>query len=878
MKKPVFLYACLAILFAGTAVFQIARARTERMMRPFVVQPTPQGFIVGWMQPSVLKTGLRYGDILKSIDGKALTGLTVLGDSVARARPGSVLRLVVQSRRAGKLLPERTVLLPVPATEGSELFAIFFALFFYALIPIVCIALGFWVAAVRLHDLRAWLFLGLMLASAGIADPALEFWKPPLSEFGAVYYAVLQSSWPILMLFFGIYFPEEFPQLARRPERKWLLWVIVIPFALWTVLNVITTLGALGNYLAVRPLLEIQTRLAPVDAALIAAGVAGFLACIALKFRFATSRDARRRLKLILAGCLVSGVPMGSLISIMWVKGWSVGSHFPGWLWFCSFITLFLFPATLAYVIVVERAMDVRVVVRQGLRYAFAKSGLNVIQVGFGIASIAAAIFLLRHTKPYSPVFFLVIAVAAAVFIKTRQAFRKLRLWIDRRFFRDAFNAEQILSELGDKVRSIIEPRPLLDKVCRSIADSLHVPRVAALMEENGTFRPAWNLGYHSMPEVGFAGNGVTVGHLRSAGEPLSVYLDDRSSWVYRKATSGEERAALKVLGSRLLLPLAANDRLMGFLSLSEKRSEEPYSGSDVRLLKSVASQAGLALENAQLSAALAREAAERERLNREVEIAREVQERLFPQKLPPVPGLNYSGVCRPASGVAGDYYDFFPLPNGQFAFAIADVSGKGISAALTMASLQAWLRGEAARADSDLSRLGRSLNHLIFEASASNRYATLFYAQLDPCSHRLSYLNAGHNPPVLLKRRGESYVVERLGEGGTVIGLFEETDYPQGGQILEEGSLLVAFTDGVTEAMNREGEEWGEERLIETVRGADQLPAAEIIHRIFGAVDSFRDGAEQRDDITLLVLRAATQTPELETADLPPKPFAMSD
>jgi sigma-B regulation protein RsbU (phosphoserine phosphatase) len=145
-------------------------------------------------------------------------------------------------------------------------------------------------------------------------------------------------------------------------------------------------------------------------------------------------------------------------------------------------------------------------------------------------------------------------------------------------------------------------------------------------------------------------------------------------------------------------LPLTLKDKLLGFVSLSQKRSEEPYSSGDLRLLKSVATQTGLALENSRLTATIAEDMARREKLNRELEIAREVQERLFPQRLPVVTGLDYFGKCRAALGVGGDYYDFLALPGGKLGIALGDVSGKGIAAALMMASLEASLRAEAMR------------------------------------------------------------------------------------------------------------------------------------------------------------------------------------
>lgn len=870
MKKPAFHYTCLAIVAAATVIFQVARVRfrfpnwlykTSPVEEPFVLQPTPQGFMIGWTSSLALKAGVQPGDILKSIDGKAVAGLAAFGQAVANARPGSVLKLTLQPQQAHKLLPERTVSLVVPQPENAQAAAVSWSLVLFIVIPLFCLVLGFWVAVVRIRDPLAWLLLALMLGFAGVADPAPELWQGWLRDFGAIYYAGLMTSWPIWMLLFGVYFPEPFQQKGYREWWRRVEFAVVIPLAFLAVIQVIASVGAMGNYTSVRSLLAVQTRLEPVDAVLTVAGVTGFFACIGLKLRLASSRDTRRRLRLLSAGAIIGLTPISSLILISWLNGWVLGSHFPDGLWITTFLMTFLFPITLAYVIVVERAMDVRVAVRQGLRYAFAKSGVNAVQIAFGIGSIAAVLFILRHVRPYSLPFFAVIAAAILLFIKTREAFRRLRLWIDRRFFRDAYNAEQILSELGDQVRSIVEPRPLLEKVCRTIAGSLHIARVAVLLEERGVYKPAYALGYASPLEVTFAGRAGVVEQMRRTVEPLTVFFDDPRPRVHWRETAAEERAGLEALRAQLLLPLAANEDLLGFVSLGEKRSEQPYSRSDIRLLKSVASQTGLALQNAQLSAALAREAAERERLNRELEIAREVQERLFPQQLPPVPGLDYCGICRPALGVGGDYYDFFALPDGELGVAVADVSGKGISAALMMATLHAWLRGEAARADFNLPHVVSTVSRLVFEASASERYATLFYAQYDPSSRRLAYVNAGHNPPILLNRRGDPVAPGRLSEGGTAVGLFDRVSYQQGCDTLEEGGVLVAFTDGITEAMNRAGEEWGEQRLIEVVRRADSCSAGDIVRHIFAAIETFTAGTEQYDDMTLVVLRATDGT-----------------
>jgi sigma-B regulation protein RsbU (phosphoserine phosphatase) len=333
---------------------------------------------------------------------------------------------------------------------------------------------------------------------------------------------------------------------------------------------------------------------------------------------------------------------------------------------------------------------------------------------------------------------------------------------------------------------------------------------------------------------------------LRHAREPLAV------------ATSAipAEREAIGQLGSQLLLPLASKKDLLGFISLGPKKSEEPYSPSDTSLLRTVAAQTGLALENSRLSEAIATEAAQRERLHREIEIAREVQERLFPQTMPAVATLEYAGHCRPASGVGGDYYDFLALANGHLGLAIGDISGKGVPAALLMASLQASVRGQSqglnAQGRPDIAGLIANVNRLVYDASPQNRYATFFYAQFDPATRVLTYTNGGHNPPMLI--RGDEIL--RLEAGGPPVGLFRPARYEQAEITLTTGDLLILYTDGISEAENPAEDEWGEDALISAVRTCAAAPPAEMISTIMRLADVFANGAPQHDDMTLVVGR----------------------
>ncbi len=289
-------------------------------------------------------------------------------------------------------------------------------------------------------------------------------------------------------------------------------------------------------------------------------------------------------------------------------------------------------PVTFAYVIIVQRALDVRVVLRQGLQYTLASRGIIVLQLVLSIALFVFAWELATSRSVSALVPVATIAAGVAILLLLQGGRKRLALWIDRRFFRDAYDAEQILNDLSDQVRTIVEIKPLLEVVAGRIASSLHIKELAVLLKENELYHPCYAIGFDCLPEVTLPADAATIQLLRSEKQPTRVYVDDPNSWLNRPGIQQGEQRQVALLKPERLLPLSAKDELLGFMSLGQKLSGAPFSSTDLRLLRSVGTQTGLALEVARLTTAIGQEIASRERLNRELEIAREVQEHLFPQ------------------------------------------------------------------------------------------------------------------------------------------------------------------------------------------------------------------------------------------------------
>jgi sigma-B regulation protein RsbU (phosphoserine phosphatase) len=870
-KPPILQYVCLALLFALASAYQIRSAmyafpnyfHLKVAAYPFVPEYVNGRPELQFVTKSAWQAGAQNNDMLLAVNGRRLTGLAVFGEAIRTTRPGETL--TVQVLRPGETAPRSASIQLEQATAPPISFPAASILALKLVVPTFCILLGFWVTAVRPRDPSAWCLFLIMLFFSVFYSSGVESWGPFGRDVAEAYRVAVGNAWPIFMLFFGVYFPEPFPE----KDPAWWRWskrIVITLLTVSCVMSVIVRLGQFENFASVASLSAALDRLSTADFLLKFAAIGSFFACISVKMRQAVTPDAKRRLGLLYTGCSIAMGPASILFVTQSIKGGELEQIFPEWFVLSALSLMLLFPITLAYVIVVHRAMDVRVVIRQGLRYALATGGIRVLQIILTAAVLITGVTFARshNLSPAREMTTIALLILAVLWL--RKGADRLRKWTDRRFFRDAYNAEQILEALSDEVRSMVEKRPLLERVATKIAESLHIPRVAVLLEEGGFYRPAFTLGFPAAFAAALPDSGTTVQRFKREAGPERVYFDDEKSWVNDSALPEDERRNLASLQPQLLLPLMAKQNLLGIISLGEKRSEAPYSSTDVRLLKSVASQTALALSNAELTSAIAVEVSRREKLNREIEIAREVQERLFPQHLPEIAGLDYFGRCRTALGVGGDYYDFLALPDGKLGVALGDVSGKGIAAALTMASLQASLRADAMRAGNDIAGLITRVNSMLYDASTEDRYATLFYAQYDPATHRLSYVNAGHCPPMLVrsganndsKNGAKNSNVDRLDKaGGTVVGLLPECAYEQAEVCLTPGDLLVIYTDGFSEAMNPDLEEWGENRLILAIAACNGLAAKDSITRIMQAADAFASGAPQSDDMTLVILRA---------------------
>jgi phosphoserine phosphatase RsbU/P len=534
------------------------------------------------------------------------------------------------------------------------------------------------------------------------------------------------------------------------------------------------------------------------------------------------------------------------------------------------------------------RKLPASFLIRRSVRYLLVSHGFRLLQA---FAILAALSFLLTGSRiafvdgygnRADIVASILVTVATIVLLTLLN--RHVMNAIDRRFFREAYDAELILTELGETIPTLSKTKQVIELVANKISDALHPDNVTIFLndEDAGAYVSSFSC---DASKAGAALSSQLVGLVMHYDEWPISHL--RNSGLRAAAVpSDHDSQTLRAVNSTLLIPMVSNGRLSGLISLGQRLSDLPYAQEDKRLLLVVASQLAAFIANMKLIGRMVEE----ERTARELDMAAEVQRHLFPADGLEDDDLEIYGVCLPALVVGGDYYDYFHMDDRRTGIAIADVAGKGIAAALLMSTVQASLRCQLTSADKSLADVVFAMNRMLQRSTADGGYATFFLAEFDKATRGLTYVNAGHNPPMLvrgtlaslgeagtlldvpktlrvLSNRAleasaalavsvvEEPVVSRLTVGGPIIGAFLNGPYEQETIHLQSGDNLVIYTDGVTEALNPVGTEFGEERLRSIVAESLKLPARELAEEIIAKVLRWQAQASQHDDITLIVV-----------------------
>jgi sigma-B regulation protein RsbU (phosphoserine phosphatase) len=806
--------------------------------------------------------GLRAGDQIVALNGHALKSYDLLAKMWSRSRPGDPVDVTVRRPGVVEPLTFHSFFRPTSTGRSSEGAARTSAREVLSFFPIFFVLVGFTVLFLRLEDPDAWLLACLFICFITI-PPFNNHGVLPhgLQRFTFVFQTVFQSLIaPAFYVFFAL-FPQKSPLERRAP---WLKWIALAVAAAQMLPGLASGHGVrLPSFVSdwAGDESSEHIRLA-FTYTFVALGLTSLLwNCTSAE----SLPESRRKSRVLLAGTVVGVLPWILEHILMDFRGYRP----PFWIDRTLDFLVLLYPLSFAYSIIKHRVLEIPVLFRRSLRYVLVQRGYFLLL----FSAALLAIFL------FSRVFSGLFAENSQFGMALSAAFGVAMVWvsgplvkrgtdrIDRAFFRSSYDARVILQDLAEKTRTVSSRLDLARLLELHVEGALHPKSLACylgagngnLSIERGTDSTETGWSAPSVPRPGFPfrfGTHFVPRDVDTVSESLPLLAElarNGKAWDVPPPASDQPRGVAALTPECLVPIVGRNNKLMGLLVLGPRLSEEPYSGEDKYLLESVAGQAAVSLENMSMAELIAERLELDRRAAREMQIARDVQSRLFPQVMPALASLEYAGACLQARQVGGDYYDFVHLDSGHLAFVLADISGKGIAGALLMASLQANLRSRYEVARDDLPRLLNSVNQFFYENTPDDRYATMFLGVYDDATRELTYANCGQNPPLVFRSDGS---LERLAATATVIGLFPNWQCDTRTIVLQPNDVLVIYTDGVTEANDAGGNEFGEERMKQTVRATFERTAQEILTAIQDAVQKFSP-SEQFDDLTLVVARA---------------------
>jgi serine phosphatase RsbU (regulator of sigma subunit) len=655
---------------------------------------------------------------------------------------------------------------------------------------------------------------------------------PGLQLAGELLDDAVMLGFPAVFLHFFLVFPERAHRLAKRIPIPRTAFVYVLPFLFFAAS---TALAVRNFYFSPAPGGALKSILA-LSTVYMAGYLVGSLIVFTRSYRRSTTAQ-KQKLRIAIAGTVVGMVPF--LATIVWRQIMPGGYTF----WeFLASASLAFVSISFAYAILKHGAIELNIVVRKSIVYAFLTGA--VIAAYYGLVRVVGEYVTTEFNLRTAYFSIVAVLVLAVIFAPARQIVQGV---VDRLFFRGDYDYRREVVEFNRQLSRKLKKQEILDYFAERMHTLLKASYVAFYKKCEIPGRlvlDSTDADRRTLPEA-FPKDSLLGRYLSRYRKPLMVeYLDQ--SWGRRHLDAASSRF-LAVTRAAVCLPIGSGESLFGLLVVGPKLSGLLYSTTDAELLETFSEHLGLVLENAELHEATI----EQERLKNEVLLAREIQLALLPKTPPRHRRLELDGRMESSVEVGGDYYDFFELSPDRIGVTIGDVSGKGVPAAMLVASLQAVFKNIARRDKMSPAQVIEELNRYLCDNAKSGQYATIFYGIFELDESTFTFCNAGHCPVLLVRPN----YADRLGEGGLVLGVEAGHRYEEGRVRIDPGDTLCFYTDGVTEQGGPNGQQYGEHRLIDFLRANRNLPLPSLQELLFASVLAFGNG-RQDDDITTVIAR----------------------
>lgn len=825
------LFAFVLLFFAreGTKMHRLAicgslrtdisdhAAPGDTVASPVTVQRIDASDFAGLPLPAIGDTIILIDDSLATVERAIRLWMKPLKESTPH-------ELVWISKASGDTLRNQTV---VHGPDPAMLRSLIVLQVLRFLVSFAFISVGLWaffarpnVGAVRVFVLfclamSAFMVAGVQALSGAYATFAIPF-LDQIIRILSIFATLFAAFW----LHLSLLFPRPLALIERRP---WLQYVLSYgPILLYFGLGALTTIT--------------RTNFAYFVLGLTVMVAAGFW-ILGWRARRATDLLEKRQTKLVVWG---TGLALGwlgiTVIVASFFRDW-FGQHQQVTLFVLNvaFLVLLLAPLSFLYAFNRWRLLDIEAKLRRGTRYILvtAASIVLFVLIGLGIGLLVGG----NVGRENQLIVTVVVICMTALAIPAQ---KRLQVKIEQKIYPERERLRQLIRDFLQRALLLPDKVEFWSQLEGRLQEGLLVESIYPIVR--GSEASYWLKGHQPTP---FGEQSDFLARLERESRPLLVdevlasekvrVRDDEATWLTNNKVA-------------LVLPLVSQQKLVGFIGIGSKVENEDYSAEELRILDSLAPQIAVASENIRLI----EENVGKQRLEEQMRMARQIQQGFLPQHLPQTPGLEIAVRSKFSLEVAGDYHDVIDLETGETVVAVGDVSGKGAGAALLMANLQASLR-TAIGVGVPISATVARVNNLIYRNTPPEQYITFFVGVFNPRFRTFTYVNAGHNPPILLRGSGE---VELLDEGGLILGCVDGVAYQEATIPLRIGDVLILFTDGVSEAMDTAEQEYGEDRLRDYAKALRHLRSQDIAEELEQSVISHRGKDQFDDDFTLMIVR----------------------
>jgi len=790
--------------------------------RPFIGFPLNEFFTIGVVGRSDwtgLRAGLMVGDKIIEINGEQIRHIREVHKMVSETRVGTPITYTVS--RGNQLF---TLSVPTMRFGFTDLLITFVSPF---VIGLILLLTGIIVYFLKPNTKVSWVFAILCFLIGLYIIPAFDI---SLTHLGFIRFSIFILSFiPACFMHLSLIFPEPGKIIRKYPHMQ------LLPYVFSLILFLALEIAYPGD-----------TYWHMMDIALLYTLIGAVAIVLKALYDYLKAAKAigRERAKVILFGASVA-FPIPAFLSLATF----VFPSFPKVPSFILAVPLMIFPASIAYSIVRHNLFDVDAIIKRTVGYVL----LTGIIIGFyALTTVVLNVFLGRYEIAKSTIFPIIFTlVIILIFNPLRNRIQSI---VDKVFFRKEYDYREMVEKISEAMRSLMDLDQILNRIVGTVMGAMFLDSGAVMLldRKNAEYQICAADGerWHNRDKIGvrLALDDPLVRSIAERKKEITLYdIQEDPGYKQEKDKCLERFQALQ---ASLMVPLLYEDQLSGLIALGDKKSGKFYTREDINLVRTLANQSAVAIENAMLL----EDKIEKERLEGEMAIARDLQMSMLPATCPEIEGVEIAARSIPAREVGGDFFDFIEMGEGKAGLVVGDVTGKSVSGALVMSASRSVFRM--------LSEEQLTVGDIMIRANRrtkkdikSGMFVALLYAVLNGMDRTLSLCSAGQTQPVLLSSEtGEATLVET--EGDTLpLGMLEDADYQETRLKLVPGDKVVFYTDGIVEAMNEKEEMFGFERLMEVVKGSQSTNAASLLKEILDRINEFAGGAAQHDDLTVIVV-----------------------